>query len=152
MFIFVYVMSTCVVVFVCVIVVFFLSSRRRHTSCALVTGVQTCALPIFRLGVHEQYRGAGADLSGGAVGVYAAGDRARADADAAVVRDPDGGHVLAHRHPRQPDRQRLEGGADRSEEHTSELQSLMRISYAVFCLKKKNTKYYNKKANNTHNK
>src|SRR3546814_3438359 len=30
--------------------------------------------------------------------------------------------------------------ADRSEEHTSELQSLMRISYAVFCLKKKKTK------------
>src|SRR3546814_8819305 len=29
--------------------------------------------------------------------------------------------------------------ADRSEEHTSELQSLMRISYAVFCLKKKTT-------------
>src|SRR3546814_15031284 len=29
-------------------------------------------------------------------------------------------------------------GAQRSEEHTSELQSLMRISYAVFCLKKKN--------------
>src|SRR3546814_3178035 len=29
----------------------------------------------------------------------------------------------------------------RSEEHTSELQSLMRISYAVFCLKKKNTRY-----------
>src|SRR3546814_3489506 len=29
---------------------------------------------------------------------------------------------------------------DRSEEHTSELQSLMRNSYAVFCLKKKNTK------------
>src|SRR3546814_6241502 len=35
----------------------------------------------------------------------------------------------------------------RSEEHTSELQSLMRISYAVFCLKKKKTsttQYYNK--------
>src|SRR3546814_12952195 len=31
----------------------------------------------------------------------------------------------------------------RSEEHTSELQSLMRISYAVFCLKTKNTKYNN---------
>src|SRR3546814_10333410 len=30
--------------------------------------------------------------------------------------------------------------AERSEEHTSELQSLMRISYAVFCLKKKNIK------------
>src|SRR3546814_2485693 len=29
------------------------------------------------------------------------------------------------------------GGRERSEEHTSELQSLMRISYAVFCLKKK---------------
>src|SRR3546814_3965354 len=29
------------------------------------------------------------------------------------------------------------GGGSRSEEHTSELQSLMRISYAVFCLKKK---------------
>src|SRR3546814_15664394 len=27
---------------------FFFSSRRRHTSCALVTGVQTCALPILR--------------------------------------------------------------------------------------------------------
>src|SRR3546814_5750469 len=36
-------------------------------------------------------------------------------------------------------------GADRSEEHTSELQSLMRISYAVFCLKKKNnnSKHHN---------
>src|SRR3546814_10775131 len=31
---------------------------------------------------------------------------------------------------------------DRSEEHTSELQSLMRISYAVFCLKKKQHKIY----------
>src|SRR3546814_9298819 len=32
-------------------------------------------------------------------------------------------------------------GAGRSEEHTSELQSLMRISYAVFCLKKKKKKH-----------
>src|SRR3546814_4879892 len=49
---------------------------------------------------------------------------------------------------------------ERSEEHTSELQSLMRISYAVFCLKKKkknttNTnnnerKEYNKNNNNNH--
>src|SRR3546814_2041589 len=30
--------------------VFFFSSRRRHTRCALVTGVQTCALPISRAG------------------------------------------------------------------------------------------------------
>src|SRR3546814_2216352 len=34
----------------------------------------------------------------------------------------------------------IAGAAQRSEEHTSELQSLMRISYAVFCLKKKNIK------------
>src|SRR3546814_5783949 len=34
---------------------------------------------------------------------------------------------------------RLRAAGVRSEEHTSELQSLMRISYAVFCLKKKNT-------------
>src|SRR3546814_2324047 len=33
------------------------------------------------------------------------------------------------------------GGIARSEEHTSELQSLMRISYAVFCLKKKKKKH-----------
>src|SRR3546814_7060545 len=31
---------------VCSVYVFFFSSRRRHTRCALVTGVQTCALPI----------------------------------------------------------------------------------------------------------
>src|SRR3546814_10551084 len=34
---------------------FFFSSRRRHTRCALVTGVQTCALPILRrrrIGIH----------------------------------------------------------------------------------------------------
>src|SRR3546814_7129523 len=40
--------------------------------------------------------------------------------------------------------------AMRSEEHTSELQSLMRISYAVFCLKKKN-KTNNKHSHNTYN-
>src|SRR3546814_9060229 len=40
-----------------------------------------------------------------------------------------GRHVDRHRQP------------GRSEEHTSELQSLMRISYAVFCLKKKTTIY-----------
>src|SRR3546814_10737602 len=35
----------------------------------------------------------------------------------------------------------------RSEEHTSELQSLMRISYAVFCLKKKNKQHQNRNRN-----
>src|SRR3546814_3704501 len=53
-------------------------------------------------------------------------DVADAAADAHVVR----GHgAEAH--------QRIDRDDDRSEEHTSELQSLMRISYAVFCLKKK---------------
>src|SRR3546814_996589 len=47
------------------------------------------------------------------------------------------GHVLLEdcRRAEQPDPQE----AARSEEHTSELQSLMRISYAVFCLQKKKT-------------
>src|SRR3546814_9404679 len=40
----------------------------------------------------------------------------------------------------QEDCVRRVAGVDRSEEHTSELQSLMRISYAVFCLKKKKRK------------
>src|SRR3546814_9764363 len=38
--------------------------------------------------------------------------------------------------------------AMRSEEHTSELQSLMRISYAVFCLKKKKNKDHERHTNN----
>src|SRR3546814_5981442 len=33
----------------CITVCFFFSSRRRHTRCALVTGVQTCALPILHM-------------------------------------------------------------------------------------------------------
>src|SRR3546814_8238816 len=37
----------------------------------------------------------------------------------------------------------------RSEEHTSELQSLMRISYAVFCLKKKTKQYHNSHIHST---
>src|SRR3546814_6105607 len=40
--------------------------------------------------------------------------------------------------------------ANRSEEHTSELQSLMRISYAVFCLKKKNHIQHPLKYKNAH--
>src|SRR3546814_1376601 len=32
---------------------FFFSSRRRHTRCALVTGVQTCALPIYGINAHQ---------------------------------------------------------------------------------------------------
>src|SRR3546814_5656491 len=69
-------------------------------------------------------------------------------------RDPDGAHAAMARHLKLS-RHRLLGFevpsiraeppmphvALRSEEHTSELQSLMRISYAVFCLKKKRQKY-----------
>src|SRR3546814_9144729 len=43
-------------------------------------------------------------------------------------------HMLSLTH-----RNRIDAPIQRSEEHTSELQSLMRISYAVFCLKKKKT-------------
>src|SRR3546814_3684727 len=60
-------------------------------------------------------------------------------------RSPLGFDTLVRRDPIGVESQR-----GRSEEHTSELQSLMRISYAVFCLKKKKT--YNKekqKKNNT---
>src|SRR3546814_9163072 len=45
----------------------------------------------------------------------------------------------------------VEDLAPRSEEHTSELQSLMRISYAVFCLKKKKTKTHKKKQRHKQN-
>src|SRR3546814_6096800 len=49
-------------------------------------------------------------------------------------------HRWLIRHRRRPDIPARYGRClRRSEEHTSELQSLMRISYAVFCLKKKNT-------------
>src|SRR3546814_3275280 len=41
-------MSCYLVVWLCYYCCFFFSSRRRHTRCALVTGVQTCALPICR--------------------------------------------------------------------------------------------------------
>src|SRR3546814_10828774 len=70
--------------------------------------------------VHPQRR---ADLRD------AGGRRARLHAPRPPAPDPraaDGDAAVAAR------------GVHRSEEHTSELQSLMRISYAVFCLKKKN--------------
>src|SRR3546814_1782084 len=51
-----------------VMVVVFFASRRRHTICALVTGVQTCALPIF--GVLGELGVAGACRKAGAPGVY----------------------------------------------------------------------------------
>src|SRR3546814_5667900 len=58
--------------------------------------------------------------------------------------DERGGRALAW-----PVGRDAECGAGRSEEHTSELQSLMRISYAVFCLKKKNKKNHYRQRQNT---
>src|SRR3546814_3175483 len=58
------------------------------------------------------------------------GDRAPPD----PLAEEDGGHVEREQWRDEGERDRL---CHRSEEHTSELQSLMRISYAVFCLKKK---------------
>src|SRR3546814_1075925 len=108
---------------------FFFSSRRRHTRCALVTGVQTCALPIYtgadlriqlyRL-VHDNF---------GLMTQQAAANDAGALTDIAIA------DARLRRIPRWRDRR------CRSEEHTSEIQSLMRSSYAVFCLKKKKNQY-----------
>src|SRR3546814_941114 len=46
-FVLLYLLSACTLYLRVVCIYFFFSSRRRHTRCALVTGVQTCALPIF---------------------------------------------------------------------------------------------------------
>src|SRR3546814_2679293 len=58
------------VLYFCVSLFFFFSSRRRHTRCALVTGVQTCALPILQ-GRNEVGRRAVVfgDLNGSFVGL-----------------------------------------------------------------------------------
>src|SRR3546814_7306017 len=101
---------------------FFFSSRRRHTRCALVTGVQTCALPICRPRQGWQGHPAGK----GARPRLGLRRGARHDAPRPAGRGQEDWPPLGNR--------------QRSEEHTSELQSLMRISYAVFCLKKKKKK------------
>src|SRR3546814_3894192 len=68
----------------------------------------------------------------------------RAPAGARGAEGAAGGQLRLHqglvgRSQRRLPARRPARGAARSEEHTSELQSLMRISYAVFCLKKKNS-------------
>src|SRR3546814_7828557 len=124
--------------------VFFFSSRRRHTRCALVTGVQTCALPIFA--DHAAF--APAELV-----IEAATEREEIKraifasvgahlSDTAILATNTSSIPITRLAQASPDPARFIGV--RSEEHTSELQSLMRISYAVFCLKKKNTKQLDK--------
>src|SRR3546814_4779247 len=113
--------------------------------CALVTGVQTCALPIsVRRCLHQNVQCFQAFLSDlddrpdriqmlRAVIVQNPHNMCRNRTIAAACPPPTAvtGKKAWSAAPR-PAR------LARSEEHTSELQSLMRISYAVFCLKKKN--------------
>src|SRR3546814_10918564 len=130
------------------IIFFFFSSRRRHTRCALVTGVQTCALPIslalsWLAGVGEC--GSLVNGAGGRDTKEMMRIRTRSDIADAVFRGKGDwcrrrrcsrtGTVQECWQDRHPsgDRRR---SSTRSEEHTSELQSLMRISYAVYGLKK----------------
>src|SRR3546814_1138405 len=124
------------------VLVFFFSSRRRHTRCALVTGVQTCALPIY-LQLHSISHGV-INLEQLAIDFGAERRRVRV-VKMRGIQFRGGYHdfiiakgglrifprlIAAEHHAEFK-------GEFRSEEHTSELQSLMRISYAVFCLKKK---------------
>src|SRR3546814_10714357 len=138
--------------FFCVVFIFFFSSRRRHTRCALVTGVQTCALPILG---WQCCAGVAWSLSSEPAQepVPPAGLRVGMRCSGVVYQCID-----EHDEVRGLKLQTVEVAAPlallvdhvchdaldlvavpglRSEEHTSELQSLMRISYAVFCLKKK---------------
>src|SRR3546814_5590485 len=72
----------------------------------------------------------------GAMAELVVGDPALLSTDVGPVIDEDARRMLEQH------KARMAREATRSEEHTSELQSLMRISYAVFCLKKKTTQYY----------
>src|SRR3546814_5670804 len=127
--------------------VFCFSSIRRHTMCALVTGVQTCALPICQVGrqraqvawiVFFAVRGPALHLLPDVEreGIHTLGRHVPplARAARAQIRRHMDGETLRRTPPTEAEQQR-------SEEHTSELQSLMRISYAVFCLKKKTQKH-----------
>src|SRR3546814_6838893 len=111
--------------------------------CSLVTGVRTCALPMLSLirvpGLVQFSRMAEPSLAEPVWLRAACHGICRRYMDRATG----GGNRFTHA------RHAAAGVCgivlqDRSEEHTSELQSLMRISYAVFCLKKqKNTNIKN---------
>src|SRR3546814_8377688 len=132
----------------CLFGYFFVSSRRRHTRCALVTGVQTCALPIFFATIQAPETDAfalmlkekmetsesGPMLTQGIHAAYTRGVR-RLEDDYKLTKLTG----TSSEHEGKACAQLLETDVDsvlrapaiRSEEHTSELQSLMRISYAV---------------------
>src|SRR3546814_8548336 len=131
--------------------VFFFSSRRRHTRCALVTGVQTCALPIWP--GKAKWREAKAALNiWSDVRAYDADDIEQwLEQSPAVALAFGGEHgssgsgveAVAGYFGRWAGQCRPVISSERSEEHTSVLQSLMRRSYAVFCLKTINCTYIN---------
>src|SRR3546814_8331901 len=125
---------------------FFFSSRRRHTRCALVTGVQTCALPIYGRSKKVRVDLFDFDLPPENIALRPAVPRDSARMLAAGPDRLEDRHVFDLPHLLRPGDclvfidtkvipAQLEG---RSEEHTSELQSLMLISYAVLYLKNKN--------------
>src|SRR3546814_9675857 len=98
---------------------------------ARMSGHHLSAHSLFYLATEGAAQGL--DL-GGRIGTLAPG----AEADF-IVLDPQATPLLARRTARAETLEELLFALlMRSEEHTSELQSLMRISYAVFCLKKKN--------------
>src|SRR3546814_5337895 len=68
-----------------------------------------------------------------------AGEARPARSDRPVRRRDGEGHAQRQIGAARPEDRPFAGRSQRTEEHTSELQSLMRISYAVFCLKKKKT-------------
>src|SRR3546814_3206221 len=128
---------------------FFFSSRRRHTRCALVTGVQTFALPISLLSTNGMRVRIRLSLPGLSPTTCSRPCRLSAPprADRAegvnhsieIGTDTTGKAVRVDIQELLATRLLVQGNSGRSEEHTSELQSLMRNSYDVFCLKKKNT-------------
>src|SRR3546814_2541253 len=110
--------------------------------CALVTGVQTCALNFTFTRKDADPGRACRDLAE-AIRVMVAGpeiENALAEATRRMSGTFDEESFAQQQRLRElkaEHDQRLADLMQRSEEHTSELQSLMRIPYAVFCLKKK---------------
>src|SRR3546814_3017801 len=123
------------------------SSRIRHTSCALGTGVQTCALPIS--GLRQLPAQFVKHLIGG---TNAARLHVLKPACNRLVQYPAQQLVAQiavrlHLDEVLDDREHRLGRINemaRSEEHTSDLKSLLRISYAVFCSKKNNLITHNR--------
>src|SRR3546814_3098545 len=117
-----------------IVFVVFFSSRRRHTRCALVTGVQMCALPISTF-MHLSAASFNELKSKGETAMVLG---TMTDADYEGLRKMQDRSAQANfmfpiiASGRKYFRGTLKRVGSRSEEHTSELQSLMRISYAVF--------------------